>query len=163
MKSDPSPALIVIGGTQAFITLAQKYALLNGWKRVETIETNTLRIAELIAWREAMVARLVGSTSSGERIVILSDHPYVYDGWARRVMLAGRKVDIPLDGLTPVECLLKVNCWLARKESGRITGIGRNPLRYVRNMLKSFVRVLLKKHPTALQSSTPVENKEEGR
>jgi hypothetical protein len=155
-----APAVVVIGGTQAFMSLARRYAGLNGWEKVEAVGTNMLRLAELAAWREAVAARLIRSTSPGECILILADHPYVYQGWSRRVMLTGRKVEIPLDGLTPVECLQKVNRWIARKEPGGTRARSRLPVWKTLDLLRRFARVLLEKHPPAAQVKTH-GNKEE--
>lgn len=162
MNSESAPSVVVLGGTRAFKNLARAYAGLSGWKRVEELDSSSLKSAsDWAAWRRRVAEELLGTTRSGERILVLADRDRELESWTRRVMRAGRKVEVPLAGLPPEGKLLKLNHWIALKEAeARITP-GPNAVRTPRRVFDRLVRVLLKKHPGAGRAENQIRR--EGR
>ena len=149
-NSESSPSVVVLGGTRTFRDLAQAYAGLSGWRRVEELDSSSLKTAaDWAAWRRWVAEELLGTTRSGERILVLADRDRELESWTRRVMRAGRKVEVPLAGLPPEERLMRLHHWIALKEAeARITP-SPNAVRTPRQAFERLVRVLFEKHPGA--------------
>ncbi len=147
---ESSPSVVVLGGTRAFRDLARGYADLSGWRRVEELDSSSLKsAADWTAWRRRVAEELLGTTRSGERILVLADRDRELESWPRRVMRAGRKVEVPLAGLPPEGRLLRLHHWMALKEAEARKAPGPNAVRTPRQAFERLVRVLLKKLPGA--------------
>lgn len=149
MKPDPTPAIVLIGGTQVFTALARQYAALNHWTVVETLPASSKA-----ARRDDLIKDLVSRTSPGDRILVLTGDRAYTQGWERQVRLAGREVSVLLDGLTPAGRLQKLHRLVSARQAMK------EPFHTFRKTRRA-IDLLLEKHPGTRRTSEPEGNTSE--